>query len=213
MRFMYNCFYFLIIGFFFVGCEKKENSKLPAPIVQWNKIVIKDEFQVSAIYGDIDREMIIGTNQNILKTADSGRTWINVAQNVNTIREFRVSGDTLLGISGWPNYYSLNNGTSWQVLGKEMTPDSSKWIVTIGNLSYKIIHHADGENALPNDVLQSSDNGETWQSVFPYQHYITKMYADNFGKLYLGIWGATWNGTGFISNNPDDAIMYYVRGK
>jgi len=115
---MYNLIYIFAIGLLSVGCGKNQNNEPPPSDIQWTKIVIEDEFHVRSFYGDIDKEMIIGTNQNILKTTDKGLTWKKVAQNINMVYEFILKEDTLFGLSGWPNYYSLDEGDTWHVIVK-----------------------------------------------------------------------------------------------
>jgi len=94
-----------------------------------------------------------------------------------------------------------------------MEPNNSAQVVTSKNDIYKFVHNADGENALPSDVLLSGNNGRSWQNVFPYKHYITSIHVDNSDKVYLGVSGATWKDGSFFQNNPDDAIIYYTKGR
>lgn len=211
---MHNLIYSLAIGLLSVGCRKNQNNDPPPVDIQWNKIIIKDEIAVSSFYGDIDNEMIIGTTHNILKTTDKGATWVKVAQNVNSVQEFIVNGDSLLAISGWPNYYSLDNGNTWQVVSREILPNDLKQVVTSKNDIYKYVLNVDGENGLPSDVLLSGDNGTTWQNVFPYKHYIQGIHVDKADKVYLGVWGGiTWKDERFFANNTQEAIIYYTKGR
>lgn len=203
----------LFTGILFWGCRSHHDPDNAESAIEWNKMTIKGELSVGTFYGDIDKELIVSTDVNIFKTTDGGKTWRKVAQNVNKVRQFYLNGDTLFAISGWPNYYSLDDGESWQMMSIEIPWDSPKQVITSDHRFFEYVMHADGENALPSQVLYSSDNGSTWKDVFPYKHYITSIYLDAQDKVYVGAGGFTWTESGFVSNNPDDAIIYYTRKK
>lgn len=203
---------------FSMACRKNQTKDPTPATIQWSKVAVKGEGLISAFYGDINEQMIVGTNLNLLKTSDKGATWKTVARNIDQVREFVVSGDSLIAISLGKDLFSFDKGDSWQLLSYDRMLDLDKIqvleVVTTNNNIYKYIQNADGENALPYDVLMSSDNRVSWKNVFPYKHYITDIYVDNSDKVYLGIWGATWNGQSFVSTNPpDDAIIYYGQTK
>lgn len=214
---MYYLNYFLALGLLFVGCSKEQNSGSTPTDMQWNKIVIKGEFAVFAMYGNIDEYLLAGTDLNLLKTTDKGLIWKTVISRIDQIREFSLNGDTLIAIGLGKDFYSFDEGDTWQLLLPDRLPKTNQRpaeVKTSNNYIYKYIHNADGENGLPSDVLLSTDNGLSFKNVFPYQHYITSIYADNTDKVYLGIYGLVWKPDlpGFASaNDPEDAIIYYTR--
>jgi hypothetical protein len=211
---MANFIYFLAIGLFSLACQKKHNNTSAQPDIKWAKIVIKGELSVKSFYGDIDKEMIVGTDQSILKTTDGGKTWTKVARDIGMVFEFIVKGDTLFGLAGRPTYYSIDNGDSWQVLEELRIPNRPMQVATSANDLYKFVLNADGENGLPSDVFLSIDNGSSWQNIFPYKHYITGIYVDKADKVYLGVWGdVTWKDWAFFPNGTKEAIIYYTKGR
>ncbi len=213
----YRFSYILAIALVFIGCKKPQHSEPPSADIQWSKIIIKGEGSITAIYGNIDEQMIVGTNLNIVRTIDSGRTWIAVARNVDQIRKFTTSGDSLMAIADagdGNDYYSLDNGASWQILDYDRASDDNKnQVLTSKGHIYKFELHYDGELGLPSDVLMSSDNGLSWKNVFPYKHGINRIYVDKLDKIYIGTSDATWNGISFVSKNPEDAVLYFTKGK
>ena len=191
-------------------CQKKQTDAQNQ--IHWNKILIKGEITVSAIYGNIFEKMIIGTNQNILETTDSGRTWKTVAANVDKIDQFDNEGDTLFAISLGKDYFSLNNGNEWHLLAYDRIRNYNTQVSTSKGDLYKFILTSVGEQGLPAEVQHSSDNGVSWQNVFPFKNYIMSIYADKQDKIYLGAWGVTWDESKsyFVElKNPEDAILYY----
>lgn len=208
---MYYFIYILAFELLSLGCKKIYNEPQPAGL-QWSKIVIKDEYLVSATYKNINGQIIAGTNQKIVRTTDRGNTWTVVARDVNQIREFIVDKDTLFAIADWFDYYSLDDGISWQVLNYDRISINKSQIASNGKYMFKLVRNADGENALPTDVLMSEDNGRSWINIYPYKNYITSIYVDNQNKIYLGMSGHVWdnNTRRFLEpNNPYDAIIYY----
>lgn len=212
--------YILVIALLSVGCKKRQINEITPANIQWNKIVIPGELQVSAMYGNIYEKMTVATYLNIVITADSGKTWKRVASNVQ-INEFITNGDSLIAISSGTDYYSLNNGESWNTLNYNRIPkpqqnplEYPERLFTIdNNHMYKFISHFNGELTLPTEVLFSSNGGLLWKNIFPYKHAIGPIYIDVENKVYLGTSSAPWNGFGFESSNPQDAIVYYTRGK
>jgi len=204
------CLFFL--AFLSSQCQKKQTAAQDQ--IQWNKIVIKDELAVDAIYGNIYDRLIIGANLKILKTVDSGKTWITVAGNLDQIREFTANGDTLFAVSDGKDYFSLNNGDTWQLLAYDRVRRTNpNQISTSKGYLYKFVGHSQGEDALPAEVLMSFDQGMSWKNVFPFKHYITSIYADKQDKIYMGAFGVTWdeNRSTFLAlKNPVDAIIYYT---
>lgn len=208
---MYYFIYILAFGLLSTGCKKVHNEPAPADL-KWSKIVIKNEYFVSAIYKNNNGQIIAGTNQNIVRTADSGNTSIVVARNVNQIREFVNVKDTLFAIADWFDYYSLNDGISWQVLDYDKISVNKSQIASNDKYMFKLVHNSNGELTTPTDVLMSEDNGRSWRNIYPYKNDITSVYVDNQNKIYLGMSGRVWdNNTGWFvePNNPSDAIIYY----
>jgi hypothetical protein len=208
---LYKCF--VVFAAFFAVCNKQGSGK-NAQAYEWKKIVLPGEGLVASFYGDIYDRMIVGTNQNIVRFTDSGRSLQIVAANVDQVSELIMKNDTLFALSLGIDHYSLNKGDSWQKLPYARVPElyrgKNAVKISTGKL-FRLERKNDGEIALPVNVLMSENAGTDWKNVFPYKHNIIMLFADARDKVYLGIFGAVWKEQkGFVAKNPEDAIIYYL---
>ncbi len=188
---MNSVIYFSICLLLFTGCSKSQNNA-PSDDVEWNKIIFKDQISVTAFYGNINDQMIVGTDKGLFKTTDKGVTWKTTITRIDQVRKFVAIRDTIFGISLGSDLYSLDEGDSWRLLNYDIVPSlDHPPVISSENVIYKFVTVPQGENALPSKLLQSTDNGVSWKNIFPYNQYITSLYIDNTDKLYVGAWGAT----------------------
>ncbi len=203
--------FFLAISFF--ACSKKE--VVLSVEKQWIKVEIAGEHApVYSIYGDINHVLIVTLYGKILKTTDAGKTW-ETKLNVNSdFGKLELRKDTIIAIANGDDYYSLNEGETWQLLGRDLNFENDLKVISSTGIIYKVKENFSGELGLPYNLLESCDHGSTWKDVFPYQHAIYSVYADQYNGLYVGIANTfVWNATlgSFEEHAQNNAAFYYSK--
>lgn len=151
------------------------------------------------IHGTDETDLWIGTNQRILHSADTGRTWIEKGifsgGNINTIHAINENV-ILAGSSAGVIYKSTNAGADWDTV--HMVTTAIRSIAPIDDQHYM----ATGFGGV---ILRSDNQGTTWSVVAPPEaglQYEEAYFLDGEGWLITSsfkktMWhtsnnGATW---------------------
>lgn len=205
----FTCIVIPVILFVSVSCD--EDNALRNN-VQWEKIRFDDEVAVNAIYGDLNDYMLVSTLSKVLRTNDGGKSWEVVLQVNESIAEFHDLNDDIYATSNFQDYVSHDEGQTWQGLefDHELNPPSASFNDSKGNL-YQLVHHYNGELALPTTFLRSNNNGNSWEVIFPHEHGIQAWHIDGHDRIYLGTSGALWDGQSFIDDPQLSAYLFYTK--
>lgn len=209
----------LICVVFLFSCKKEALE--PQSNYQWTKIVVPGASTIYSMSGNIRDELIIGGLGEIRKTTDGGSIW-SIVQDSVTAYELRKSQDTLFAIAlynpSYLDYYSLNNGSTWNSHNDKIFEDSRVNSVTNSNGTiYKIVDPGTYPKQ-PDQVMKSSDGGSTWIDVFPYKRYIYSIYLDDDDRLYVGVngWDSDANTNSFdfkltdTNSGEHNGYIYYL---
>jgi len=191
------------------SCKKNLDNSLKEN--NWVKLIVPEAQTINSMIGNIDTELIIGSN-GIRKTRDKGNSWSIVNEHIS-VRKFIKKADTLFAVltSTYDAYYSLDNGDNWTIYDDEIMADFLLKPVTLSNGTIYKIEPDLTYPKRPDQVLKSTDNGNTWVNVFPFQHYIYSIYADENDRLYLGVSGWQWDETNqYFDSSNKNAIIYYL---
>lgn len=192
------------------SCKKDTDN--PQTENKWVKLTVPEAQTIHSMTGNIDTELIIASSDGIRKTRNMGNSWSNVKENIS-VRKFRKKADTLFAVltSTFDAYFSLDNGDNWTIYDDEIMADFLLKPVTLSDGTIYKIEPDLTYPKRPDQVLKSTDNGNTWVDVFPFQHYVYSIYADEDDRLYLGIIGWEWDeiNQNFDSSNKN-AIIYYL---
>jgi len=104
----------------------------------------------------------------------------------------------------------MDEGETWKVSAKGLTPYDQKEFRDSQGILYHHIALSNGELVTPSLILRSMDDGTNWENIFPFKHYVYSMYIDSKDRLYLGINGMEWDGVSF-SCSDITAILYYKK--
>ncbi|WP_162055340.1 WD40/YVTN/BNR-like repeat-containing protein [Pontibacter pamirensis] len=180
------------------------------PQVQWEKMEFEDQGSIYSIHGSLGESMLLGTSRAILKLTDNGRSIREVLPVDIQISEFMQYGDTLYAISVWKNYYSLDEGETWQEKNRGFTPSYTNEFKDSRNVFYNHVSIVtQGHIRTPSMIMKSHDSGANWENIFPYKHIVNSMHLDNKDRLYLGANAEEW-GSGAIPGSRK-AILYYTK--
>lgn len=193
-----------------IACTAEKS--MVGPRFKWERLVIEGEGVVYSIYGSIEKSMLAGTLSNVVRSEDGGKTWQQVLAVQSPVGEFRTSGDTLLAITNFADYYSLDRGLTWSQHEIDLLTTHKDSIRSSSGNWYKIKQSQSGELANPSQVLESADGGKSWKNIFPYQHLIYTIYLDSSDRLYIGTNNWPWNEEkkSFEQVAEKDAIIYYT---
>lgn len=206
------CILYLCIGL--LACDS--DIEIPYQERQWTKVeIVGEHAPVYSMYGSINDVMIVTLYGKILKTEDGGKTWqekLNVT--FPTFGSLKMERDTLFAIAHFDDYFSLNNGETWQALSRDLLLPDQTSVTSAQGYVYQIQQNSNGELGLPSDLLESCDGGSNFKNVFPYQHGIYSIHLNEQNELYVGINNSSvWNReTGsFDENLENNAAFYYSK--
>lgn len=202
--------YALIIIILTLQSCKKDDDKV-TPQSEWEKIEFSDQGAIHSIYGSLEENMLIGTARSIIKLTDSGNNIKEVLQVKTSISSFLKDADTLYAISNFQDYYSVDNGDSWQESKKDFIPFQGSELKDSKGIMYHHVAIPNGELITPSLILRSSDNGTNWENIFPYKRYIFSTHLDTKDRLYLGSINWDWDERGGFSGSGFTAILYYQK--
>ncbi|TVR80085.1 MAG: hypothetical protein EA412_05295 [Chitinophagaceae bacterium] len=205
----------LVCLILFSSCKKDESK--PHANIEWIKIDVPNASTIHSLSGNIENELIAGGLSKIFKTSNQGNTWTVVHDGI-TAYELRKKEDTLFAIAlynhTYNDYFSLDNGETWQLSPEKSFENLRTNIVTASNgIIYKILR-SETYPKQPDKVLMSSDGGSTWIDIFPYKRYIYTIYLDDDDRLYIGANGWEWNEdiNSFDSSTGNNkGIIYYIK--
>jgi hypothetical protein len=119
-------------------------------------------------------------------------------------------GDSLYAISVWKNYYSLDNGETWQEKNRGFVPSYTYEFRDSQDMFYQHVSIVtQGHIRTPSLIMKSHDSGANWENIFPYKHVVNSMHLDSKDRLYLGTNAEEWN-SGSIPGSTK-AILYYTK--
>jgi len=205
---------YLITAFLIVNlicCQSKDEGVSQK---QWVKIEIAGEHApVYSIFGDIKTSLFVTLYGKILNTQNGGTTWSTKLEASTDFGGMELKGDSLMAISNFEDYYSLDAGETWQLLGRDLPLVSTNSVTTSNGITYRIRRNSNGELGLPSELLQSCASGLE-KNVFPFQHSIYSVYLDSHNGLYVGVNNtAVWNpASGFFDEHlENNAAFYYSK--
>jgi hypothetical protein len=205
---IYTLLIFVLIS---QSCKKDEDKVTPQS--EWESIEFADQGAIHSIYGSLEENLLIGTGLSIIKISDNGKSSKQVLQVKTQISTFLKDADTLYAISNFQDYYSVDNGDSWQESSRNFMPFNRINDSELRDSKGILYHHVaipNGELITPSLILRSSDNGTNWTNIFPYKRYVFSTYLDDKDRLYIGTINWEWEGVGF-SGTGNTAILYYQK--
>ena len=197
------------------SCERDKLE--PQADFDWIQMDVPEAGTIYSLSGNIDNELIVGGLGGIRKTSNRGLMWSIVHDSV-TAYELRKKQDTLFAIalynSSYQDYYSIDNGDTWELYSNKSLDDLRTSTVTSSNGTiYKIVY-SETYPAQPDQLLKSSDGGFTWIDIFPYKRSLYLIYLDDDDRLYLGANGWEWNEStnSFDTDSGDNnGVIYYIK--
>ena len=206
------CVLFLVI-LIIISCDTKNESIVVEK--QWIKIEIEGEHApVYAIYGNIDGSLMVAMYGKILKTDDGGKNWTKKLEVLDDIGSIKMSHDTLLAISNFTDYYSLDQGINWEILAQDLPLNYVETVQTTTGIVYRRQENSNGELGLPTSLFESRDGGHSWKNIFPFQASIYSIYTNEENNLYVGINNTViWNEErgSFEENLENNSAFYYSK--
>jgi hypothetical protein len=191
------------------SCKNDEDKVSPQS--EWEKIEFADQGAIHSIYGSLEENLLIGTDRSITKLTDNGKSIKQVLQVKTPISSFLKDADTLYAISNFQDYYSVDNGDSWQESSKNFIPFKGRELKDSKGIMYHHVAIPDGELMTPSLILRSADNGTNWENIFPDKRYVFSTYLDNKDRLYVGTINWEWDERGGFSGTGFTAILYYQK--
>jgi hypothetical protein len=199
-----------LTAFVLFSCDDDDEPFKKA--VQWEKIEFENEGAVYAIHGNVDDYLLVSTISKILRSDNRGRTWNVVGNSLDPIGDFFALNDDIYAVSNGVDYVSHDQGQTWQSItfDHELQRASGTFTDSKGIL-YEIVYHHDGELALPTTLLRSIDKGNSWEAIFPHQHVFYSSHIGADDRVYIGTWGAMWDGRSFGGNPENTAYLYWMK--
>jgi len=199
---------FFVLSLTFQACNS-DDDKI-AHEIQWEKIEFPNQGTIHSVYGTLEERLLLGTSRAIVMLTDNGKVSREVFQMDEAVRDFRAVDDTLYAIANFKSYYSIDEGDTWKVSVKGLTPSDQNVFRDSKGTLYHHIALSNGEIITPSLILRSIDSGTNWENVFPFKHYVYSMYVDSKDRLYLGTNTWPWDGVSFSSTGTTP-ILYYKK--
>lgn len=111
------------------ACQKETAEPVPLDYPDWYALRSPEGRAIEAVYGDIDKTLVVSTGFAIYQTKDRGKTWLPSTYNAHYgIEGFIMRNDTLLNLTATvsgnpppadisyavsPLHYSVNYGATW----------------------------------------------------------------------------------------------------
>jgi photosystem II stability/assembly factor-like uncharacterized protein len=191
------------------SCDEEEHFEKH---VEWETVEFANEGAIYAIQGDLRDYLLLSTISKILRTDDGGKTWNVVANHISPVGDFLPINNDLYAITNDVDYVSRDQGRTWlavefdlELVQREQNFSDSKRTL------YSAVRHYDGELGLPTTLLRSLDGGDSWEMIFPYKRIFYSWYVDGHDRIYIGTWGAVWDGEFFTDNPKQSAYLYYMK--
>jgi hypothetical protein len=199
---------FFALSLTFQACNSDDDKIAHA--IRWEKMEFPDQGTIHSVYGALEERLLLGTSRAIIMLTDNGKVSREVFKMDEPVSDFRVVDDTLYAIANFKSYYSIDEGETWKVSAKGLTPPYQNEFRDSKGILYHHIAISNGEVITPSLILRSIDSGTNWENIFPFKHYVYSMYIDSKDRLYLGTNGWPWDGVSF-SSTGNTAILYYKK--
>ena len=127
---------FFVLSLTFQACNS-DDDKI-AHEIQWEKMEFPDQGAIYSVYGALEERLLLGTSRAIIMLTDNGKVSREVFQMDEPASDFRVVDDTLYAIANFKSYYSIDEGETWKVSAKGLTPSDQK---EFGDSKGTLYHH------------------------------------------------------------------------
>ena len=189
---------------FFFSCRKENEVPAPETDVEnpdWYILRAPENREIQAVYGDIDGTLLITDRHRIYLTTNKGKTWKQTDYNSQIgLAGFTMRNDTLFVLDTEtsnsndpgnryairPYYFSVNGGTSWQLLRQYPGISEMKTPINYATSANGIRFSIDRvfyTNGRVEDVGIKADNGR--KISLPQQHALSSIYFDQKSRLYV----------------------------
>ncbi|TGE28137.1 hypothetical protein [Hymenobacter metallicola] len=205
----------LIAGLLATACQKQEAvAPAEAPDPDWIKLEISTVFSGDEAYsmaGDLDKTLLVSTNQKVYSTADQGKTWqesynffgpVHLLPRHDTVFALRALPALLEGepLAGYADMFTVDLGKTWTYTSVAYPRGQYRNLTQIiGRVEAAGITYQVRENFKPqpnstsrlvlaSDLLRVAGN-ESKAMRLPARHYLNGVYLDSNNRLYVGASG------------------------
>lgn len=200
------CLY-ILFGFCLQACM---GDQLAAPALQWHEVALADQGSVYSLYGSLEGDLLMGTDEGIVKLADMGRRWTMIKKTNSPITNFVWKHDTLYALSGSDKYYSINHGEIWTQTTRNIVP-FEKALVDSKGVLYRGENMLISQSPSPSRILRSLDEGQSWENIFNDQKFVYDLLLDGHNRLYIGTNNWEWSeSAGAFRVKDNTAVLYYL---
>ena len=159
----------------------------------WDSLFYHSQGGLTSVFSIDDETIILGTWGGIIKSADSGQTWYQVLDVLNSevVNDIESNSQGILfagSISyiggGYPGgvYRSEDGGENWELIGLDYNFVSSVEINSYDNIFVGTRGHWYSGGG---GVFMSSNNGNSWQVKYD-NNLVTSMCINDYNTILIG---------------------------
>lgn len=180
----------------------------------WTVVHMPDKSPVYAMYGSIFDTLIVNLGERIYLTTDTGVTWTRIFDStVYSATEFIRSNDTLILITNFVDYYSINNGFSWSAFTQKYPHENARLPITyFGDSTYKIVFDHTYPKQ-PDSIYFKNKSTTNWINIFPYFTYFYSFNTDKYGNFYIGTNNWEWDeiNRNWKTESTNNSAIYFIK--
>jgi hypothetical protein len=211
----------LIVSNFFSCEEGAEPTANDADTHQdWIKLSIPGEREALAVFGDIERTLVVATWYGTYFSKDSGNTWQKSPGSRSGVVGLLSANDTLFAMHATltdsvgnksateAQHYSLDSGQNWQVYrqARQHSQPMDRDTTSQGTV-YEVRMNVTNNYVNPSDLLRT-DGGFTSTVEVPFKHHFHEVYVDQNDRVYVAVAGDRHNPEDNTLTCCYDALLY-----